>query len=80
MNLIIKYQLMFNPKFERGQELMKKVFPNWVEYKTRIHINDRKEFAKFMIAAEINSMSINYSDGNLKRDLMQNYTDREGIK
>ena len=85
MNLIIKYQLMFNPKFERGQELMKKVFPNWVEYKTRIHINDRKAFAKFMIELEINSMSINEnevdSDGNLKRDSDgKTITDREGIK
>lgn len=86
MNLIIKYQFMFNPDFERGQNLLLDIFPNtWQKYKSQIKINDREEFTKFMTVDEVNSMHINEheldSKGNVKKDKYNKpITDREGIK
>jgi hypothetical protein len=86
MNLMIKYQFMFNPDFERGQTLLEEIFPgSWVKYRSQVKINDRKEFARYMITEEINSMHINEheldSEGNVKKDKYnKTITDREGIK
>jgi len=86
MNLIIKYQFMFNPSFEKGQDLLVDIFPNiWEKYRSQIKINDREAFTKYMITEEINSMRINEfeldSKDNVKKDKYNKpITDREGIK
>tara|TARA_B110000285_G_C15080676_1_gene593314 strand:+ start:62 stop:1675 length:1614 start_codon:yes stop_codon:yes gene_type:complete len=85
INLLIKYQFLFNRKFETAQDLLKEVFPSFEHYTSRIKVNDRKEFTKVMLENEINEMSINEheldSEGNPKKDADgKKIDDREGIK
>lgn len=86
INLLIKYQYLFNRKFEAGQDLLAELFPNWKKYTNKIKIVNRKEFAKVMIKDEIDSMLINEhelnSKGKPKKDPVTGkpIDDREGIK
>lgn len=85
MNLLIKYHFIFNSSFERGQNVLEKLFSDFKKYKTKVAVVDRKEFARVMIEEEIKSMSINQyeldENGDVKVDSNgKKIDDREGIK
>jgi hypothetical protein len=86
INLLIKYQFLFNRKFETAQDLLKEVFPSFEHYTSRIKVNDRKEFTRVMLDNEIHEQSINEheldSEGKPKKDpdTGKPIDDREGIK
>ncbi len=86
LNLIIRYNYLFNPMFRKGQLLLEEVFTSFTPHVSRIKVKDRKTFAQLMIRHEIECMQLNEfeldSKGKVKKDPVtkKSIVDREGMK